>query len=292
MYKKKNKTFEKDQIYYFQNKESGEIFKGTVSEFLVHIDKNVKYNVVSQIKNISWFKKSYKAFKNPPGSFKKFVPDPNLTYILKTCKDYRWCLRNKDKMKCDNCYVLKTTYYTIDEFNEVSKNINEPHISLLTTFSARNIPIKCYCNDCGYEFDKFPRDVIKGVTCPNCLSSKGEQLVRNYLEKHKIVFEKEKVFPNLKYRKPLRFDFYLPDYNSIIEFDGMQHFKPVKFNANTSDKRAVYEYEELKKRDKMKNDYCKKNHINILRIRYNTKNIEEEISKFIQKVEPAFNCAK
>lgn len=36
MYKRKNKTFEKDQIYYFQNKESGEIFNGTVSEFLKH----------------------------------------------------------------------------------------------------------------------------------------------------------------------------------------------------------------------------------------------------------------
>ena len=56
------------------------------------------------------------------------------------------------------------------------------------------------------------------------------------------------MFNDCKRKNKLRFDFYLPKYNVLIEYDGMQHFKPIiffggikKFNVNKEiDKMATY----------------------------------------------------
>jgi len=65
----------------------------------------------------------------------------------------------------------------------------------------------------------------------------------------------------------LPFDFYLPDYNTCIEFDGEQHFNKFRFELDES--RLI----KTKKRDIIKNNFCEKNNINLLRIKFN-QNIE------------------
>jgi very-short-patch-repair endonuclease len=61
---------------------------------------------------------------------------------------------------------------------------------------------------------------------------------------------------------PLPFDFYLPEYNLIIEFDGDQHYRNTeKFGKNGG-------FERIQKHDKMKNEYCEKNNIHLLRLTY------------------------
>lgn len=57
--------------------------------------------------------------------------------------------------------------------------------------------------------------------------SKGEQLIYDILIENNLVFEQQKTFNNCinpKTNKKLRFDFYLPDYNCCIEYDGEQHY--------------------------------------------------------------------
>ena len=79
-----------------------------------------------------------------------------------------------------------------------------------------------------------------------------------------------------KENKPnqLPFDFYLPKYNSCIEFDGIQHYEPVEhFGGQES-------YDYTVKHDKIKNEYCKNNGILLLRIPY-YKNVEEELNNFL-----------
>ena len=56
------------------------------------------------------------------------------------------------------------------------------------------------------------------------------------------------------------FDFYLPQQNTLIEYDGEQHFHPIQ-----DDK---YKYQELKERDEYKNQWCKNNNITLIRIPY------------------------
>lgn len=98
---------------------------------------------------------------------------------------------------------------------------------------------------------------------PKSIMSSGEKRVLKYLEKNNIEYVQEKTFPDCENKKELRFDFYLPYYNMIIEFDGLQHHKPVDFFGGDVG------MENLKKHDEIKNNYCSQNNIKILRLDYN-----------------------
>ena len=91
---------------------------------------------------------------------------------------------------------------------------------------------------------------------------------KKYLEKNNILFEQEKWFSDCRDVKPLPFDFYLPDYNTIIEFDGEQHYKQGHFTHSHLSYTQAH--------DVIKNEYCKNNNIRLIRIPYwNINNIEE-----------------
>lgn len=93
--------------------------------------------------------------------------------------------------------------------------------------------------------------------------SKGELKIKNILQKLNISFKQEYKFKdciNPKTKYPLRFDFYLPDYNCCIEYDGEQHFIEGCFQNNDLKDRQY--------KDNIKNLYCKNNNIILIRIPY------------------------
>lgn len=99
--------------------------------------------------------------------------------------------------------------------------------------------------------------------CPNCGSSNGEQAIMNYLVSHRISYSYGYLIPDLIDKKNLHFDFWLPQFNTAIEYDGQQHFKPVDLFGGKE------HYELQKKHDEMKDNYCNKKGINLIRIKYN-----------------------
>lgn len=121
---------------------------------------------------------------------------------------------------------------------------------------------KCKC-DCGNLCNAVSRDLIIGhkKSC-GCLKSEGESLIQKILQNNHIHYLKEwtddKKCKNLKTNGILRFDFYLPDYNCCIEYDGIQHFKDTGWgNFNTA-----------KERDNFKTQYCKNHNIKLVRFSY------------------------
>jgi very-short-patch-repair endonuclease len=128
--------------------------------------------------------------------------------------------------------------------------------------TERNLVIECiYCGT------PFITSLVLfsqhgGQMCPNCKDDEsiGERRIRTYLESNNILFEQEKWFSNCRDIKPLPFDFYLPDYNTIIEFDGEQHYKQGHFTHS----HLSY----VQKHDTIKNEYCKNNNITLIRIPY------------------------
>jgi len=134
---------------------------------------------------------------------------------------------------------------------------------------------------CPKHGDFFPtaNQHLNGVGCPVCNESKGERLIDNILTKHNVERVRQKRFLDCT-NKPtkgkqcvtLPFDFYLPNLNTIIEFDGQQHFKPVWGEDN---------FKKLQRLDKIRNQYCKKNGIKLIRIPYTMKT--EEIEPYILK---------
>ena len=80
------------------------------------------------------------------------------------------------------------------------------------------------------NLNKLAQDHRRGTGCPRCKKSRGEKEIMGILEKMNIKFEDEYEFIKLSKR---RFDFYLPKYNLVIEYHGIQHFKFIKFFHKT-----------------------------------------------------------
>ena len=97
-------------------------------------------------------------------------------------------------------------------------------------------------------------------------TSIGEKLIKNFLDTNFITYEREKRFDDCKNKNPLPFDFYLPDYNLCIEYDGELHFKSPEIFG------GLERLKSTKKNDRIKNKWCKDNNIRLLRINYLKKN--------------------
>lgn len=141
-------------------------------------------------------------------------------------------------------------------------------------YVSANIPILHKCLIDGYEWSVSPSNLLSGHGCPKCNDSKGEKQVSLWLDNHHILYEKQKRFKDCCNIKPLPFDFYLPKQNICIEYDGEQHFKPKDHFGGQNG------FEKRVKNDNIKNEYCKKNGISLLRIPY-YKNVEEELNNFL-----------
>jgi hypothetical protein len=113
------------------------------------------------------------------------------------------------------------------------------------------------------DFSQTPNDHLKGSGCPGCAESKGEKHIAELLTNKNITFIRQKTFEDCKgtFRK-LLFDFYLPEYNTLIEYDGRQHFEAVDFFG------GYQSFERMKLHDKIKNEFADKNNIKLIRINY------------------------
>jgi Zn finger protein HypA/HybF involved in hydrogenase expression len=121
------------------------------------------------------------------------------------------------------------------------------------------------CGKCNHIW-KARLDRVKSSTwCPKCNQSHGEKKISNTLDILNILYKQEHIFDNLKNR---RFDFYLEEYNMLIEFDGIQHFQI--YGKYTPDKDTLKKKQDY---DIEKTLFCIKNNIKLLRICY--KNINE-----------------
>lgn len=125
------------------------------------------------------------------------------------------------------------------------------------------------------EFWQRAGDHIRGRGCNSCNQSTGEKIISEILTNLNIKFIPQHRFNGCRDKYRLPFDFFIPSDNLCIEFDGIQHFKPLDYFGG---KKA---FENLKKRDEIKKNFCKNRNINLLRISYLE---EENIEKILTEV--------
>jgi hypothetical protein len=114
--------------------------------------------------------------------------------------------------------------------------------------------------------------------CPICKSSRGETRIRVYLENNNITYESQKTFNDCRNQKTnslLKFDFYLPLENILIEYDGLQHFMCGRKLGNYVT--TAQDLKNTQSRDKIKTKYARWNKIQLLRITYKEFSIVEKI---------------
>lgn len=146
---------------------------------------------------------------------------------------------------------------------------NERFGKLVAIKELENDTWLCQC-DCGNFHKANKKDLRRGHTqsCGCIYYSIGVANIELILKENKISFKKEKTFEDLKNLKTnckLRYDSYLPNYNRLIEFDGIQHYK------NRTDESSWFKHESFsskQEKDKLKNKYALSHNIPLVRIPY------------------------
>lgn len=161
---------------------------------------------------------------------------------------------------CPKCSGLKRK--THEEFLS-EMEIKHPTIKVIGTYINNKTKVECLCMVCGKTFFNAPHTMLNGGNgCNNCTKSRGENKIKEWLNKHKITYNCQQTFCDCKDARVLPFDFYLPKLNMAIEYDGKQHFEINEFFG------GIKAFNQLKKHDEIKNSYCIKNGIRLLRIPY------------------------
>jgi len=193
-------------------------------------------------------------------------------------------IRTYYKWKCKNNHIWEATANNVQSgyWCKICSGFSKKDIdwlkSLVSIKNGKllsndyiNIHTK-YCFECskGHIWSTTAHTIAKGNWCPFCKKSKSENVIENFLIKKNINYIREFKFKDCYHIKSLRFDFYLVDYNIIIEYDGEQHFKKTTGSWSSS-------FEETKIRDLIKDKYCEDNNIKLIRIPYTRFNQIEEI---------------
>ena len=145
--------------------------------------------------------------------------------------------------------------------------------------------IKIFCKNCLCFFKQTANAHLRGEGCPHCnIVSKGEQTIKEWLNKHKIKYISQKRFKNCRDKLPLSFDFYLPDYKLCIEFQGQQHYEPsMQINLCKDQQKGLLKFKLQQKHDKIKKEYCLQNNLFLLEIKH-TDNIKDKLKEGIKNV--------
>ena len=92
-----------------------------------------------------------------------------------------------------------------------------------------------------------------------------------------IQFSAQQKFSDCIDRRQLRFDFWLPDHKTLIEFDGPQHFEPTSYFGGD------IHFEATTRRDRIKTLYAKSKGLRLIRIKYSEKQIEQTLRKKLRR---------
>lgn len=187
----------------------------------------------------------------------EFIQTPNSHLSEKGCK-----LCAKDKL-------VKRLTKSKEQFIEMANKVHNNKYIYSNEYVDRNTKIKIICTRHG-EFLQKPHDHLHGKGCPKCRMSKGERKIEIFLQNNSIDYLTQYKFSDCKCTYELPFDFYIPKINTVIEFQGHQHYNPISYWG------GVEAYMKNIKRDYIKKEYCIKNNIKMIEIKYD-ENIDEKL---------------
>ena len=177
------------------------------------------------------------------------------------------------KSGCPKCGISNGGRLNNDSFILKAKSVHgDKYGYKLVKYTYIKNKVEIECKKHGI-FIQSPNDHFNGCGCPSCSESKGEKEIREYLINSNVIFESQKKFEKCKNQNYLPYDFYLPNNNLLIEFDGEQHFKSYKIFGGEKG------FKLRQKNDMIKSNFAKNYDIELLRIPYYEKNNIKNILK-------------
>ena len=170
---------------------------------------------------------------------------------------------HKHGQGCPKCGRERISEFLTTPWEEVLKSFRETHKDEYEytpeTYTLLETPMEMFCKKHG-RFEQTPKNHRNGSGCPVCNSSRGEKEIEFLLRDLEVEYEHQKKFPELSMY--YRYDFFIPSINTIVEYNGIQHYEPIEHFG------GIKSLKKTQKRDKIKQQYCFDNGINYEIIRY------------------------
>ena len=167
--------------------------------------------------------------------------------------------------RCKKCSAKENGIKNRIPYEIMFESVKQEGYKLLTSKEEYN-GTHSYCLfQCDRKHEPYRSrmaEFLQGSRCPICNESKGERKIRKKLSECEVSFSQQHKFKDCRFKQVLAFDFYLPEHNLCIEYDGVQHYKIVDIFGGFDG------FIETKIRDVVKNEYCKNNNLELLRIPY------------------------
>lgn len=196
-----------------------------------------------------------------------------------------------NETRCPVCVFKKQgrkQALTQRQYVEKIRKVHGDEYKVLSKYISGSIKVLIEHNDCGYRWEVYPYNLLRGHGCPKCKSSSvAEDRVYDYLRKKNIKFKHQVAFSDCRNELPLPFDFQIlvgPKY-FLLELDGQQHHEAIEYWGGEE----MLKY--VQRNDSIKNEYCRKRNIKLIRIPYWEFDNLEEILERILKNEGEYKTA-
>ena len=171
---------------------------------------------------------------------------------------------------CPDCNIDRFVNQMRLSVSEAKLRLQEMNANCLNIDEYINLETENLIFVCEFCQRQYTTSLLKFIRyakhdCPICSinnMSSGELKIYNYLHDNNIKHEQQKCFCDCKDERMLPFDFYLPEYNACIEYQGQQHYTPIEVFKGESG------FELRQKHDEMKRNFCIKNNIKLIEIPY------------------------
>ena len=205
------------------------------------------------------------------------------------CKNYKWSIGAHSFLQGHRCPKCAKVYKkTTEDFKEEVYNLVGDEYTVLGQYTTAKVKVDMKHNICNRIYGAIPDKFIHDRRCPFCHESEGEKSVRCFLETNHIYFDSQFIFDDLfgVGGNPLKYDFVVfkdikqTVIKCLIEYDGQYHFKPIKKYTDEPIELAEERFRIQKIHDRLKNEYCEINNIELIRIKYtNFNNINTILHK-------------
>jgi hypothetical protein len=202
-----------------------------------------------------------------------FGSTKKIWWICKYGHSYNSNLRTRTKLNC-GCPICnnKSVLIGYNDAWTTNQNLCKELLNIddgykYTQYSNKKLDWKC--SKCDYIWNTSISNRSMGTGCPKCNSSKGEKRILEVLNKYNIKNNPQQIFEKCQYKRKLKFDFYLPLYNTCIEYQGEQHsieYHNVLHPKGTRHDKSDLEFIQYK--DQIKRDFCTKEGIKLIEINY------------------------
>ena len=209
--------------------------------------------------------------------------------LCRVCS-YRWNARPTNLLNgcgCPECGYRNTSKKQLLSFDDVMDRVKSAldNVIIIGDYKGEHTQIRCRCTRCMHEWNALPSNLFRGEGCPACRASRGERAIEAWLTEHGIPFIAQKTFSGLRGigGGALSYDFYIPNRNCLIEYQG-------EFHDHTARIQTADDFRKQQAHDSMKRNYAESNNFNLVKIWYYD-NISERLTKVFNITEPVTTTA-